>query len=337
MNKFKENFLLQKISCYKKIFLHAHVNPDGDAIGAIFGLKELIIDNWKEKSVFVIVDPEHEKLPIEIINDENFIKSEDYKNALVIVCDVANEKRIYGKYWKEAKEIIKIDHHPDGDEYADFTIVDENAIATCQIISEWALNNNLIFSKKSSKSLFLGIVCDSNRFLYPKTNAETFLIASKLLKTKFNLSHFYQKLYAEKKSDILIKKYIYEKLEFSPSGKIAFSLIKPYFFEKNKNFGLDKKEITSFVYLFEGIENVFIWLIGTKKKGDKEIKISVRSRKISINKFIKKFGGGGHQNACGLKLKTWKEVSLFIEETEKFIEKNTKRSKKNFKRSKFLI
>jgi nanoRNase/pAp phosphatase (c-di-AMP/oligoRNAs hydrolase) len=41
----KKNFLFKKILNYKKIILHTHINPDGDAVGAIFGLKELINDN----------------------------------------------------------------------------------------------------------------------------------------------------------------------------------------------------------------------------------------------------------------------------------------------------
>ena len=316
----KKNFLFKKILNYKKIILHTHINPDGDAVGAIFGLKELINDNWEEKDVLVVVDPVHEKLPIDVVSDEDSLKSGDYKGALVIVCDVANEKRIYGKYWKNAKEIIKIDHHPEGDKYADFEFVDENAIATCQIIAKWGFVNDLFFSKKSSKSLFLGIVCDSNRFLYPKTNSDTFLTASKLLRTKFNLHNFYRKLYTKKKSAILIKKYIYQKLKFSASGKVAFSFVKPYFFTKNKQFDLNEREtITSFVYLLEGIEDVLVWLIALKNEQHKEIKISVRSRKIPINKFVKKFGGGGHENACGVRLKRWKDVYFFIEEIERFL------------------
>ena len=43
----------------------------------------------------------------------DFLYEKDYQDALVIVVDTANKVRIEGSIFEKAKEVIKIDHHPD--------------------------------------------------------------------------------------------------------------------------------------------------------------------------------------------------------------------------------
>ncbi|MBY7703809.1 hypothetical protein JIY74_26460 [Vibrio harveyi] len=40
---------------------------------------------------------------------------------------------------------------------------------------------NLIIPKQAGHNLYLGLLTDSGRFLYEKTDAQTFIVASKLL------------------------------------------------------------------------------------------------------------------------------------------------------------
>ncbi|SYV96581.1 Uncharacterised protein, partial [Mycoplasma putrefaciens] len=40
---------------------------------------------------------------------------------------------------------------------------------------------NLIIPKKAAHNLYLGLLTDSGRFLYDKTDTKTFMVASKLL------------------------------------------------------------------------------------------------------------------------------------------------------------
>ena len=54
--------------------------------------------------------------------------------------------------------VIKIDHHPIIDKYANIEVIDDNACSTCQLILEFAFANKINLSKSVGEKLYLGIV-----------------------------------------------------------------------------------------------------------------------------------------------------------------------------------
>jgi phosphoesterase RecJ-like protein len=61
------------------------------------------------------------------------------------------------------------------------------------------------------------------------------------------------------------------------------------------------------VYEMSEIKGCPIWVIITEKGSD-NLTMRVRSRVIPVNEICARFGGGGHDNACGIKVKTRNEV-----------------------------
>ena len=49
------------------------------------------------------------------------VSDDDYKHALVIVCDTANTARIDDERYNKGDFLIKIDHHPNDDIYGDIS------------------------------------------------------------------------------------------------------------------------------------------------------------------------------------------------------------------------
>ena len=48
--------ILEKISEYKRIIIHRHTNPDGDALGSQIGLRELLKNAYPEKEIYAVGD-----------------------------------------------------------------------------------------------------------------------------------------------------------------------------------------------------------------------------------------------------------------------------------------
>ncbi|MDD4469184.1 MAG: DHHA1 domain-containing protein, partial [Acholeplasmataceae bacterium] len=76
------------------------------------------------------------------------------------------------------------------------------------------------------------------------------------------------------------------------------------------------------VNLASGIDEIKIWLSFTEDKTSNNIIGEFRSRQIPIVEIAKKYGGGGHLNACGATLKSWDEVNLMIKDYKKLLEEN---------------
>lgn len=305
------------------IIIHRHINPDGDALGSQWGLKTIIEENFPNKKVLVPGDMTDYML--KFFSPTMIVNNKDYQNALVIITDTANRERISGQFWQVAKNIIKIDHHPEVDNYAMVSLVDSSASAACQVVAKWAKIMKLKLSKVAAQYLFLGLVTDSGRFLYRSVNNETFSIASFLTATNFSLLDLYEKLYLQDLKTARIKGYILSNFQISKNGVgyIFFTKEDVIKLEVLINQELNKKEITinqeditNQVNLMSNLETIKIWLIACQNDIDNEFKISVRSSRWVINELVAKFGGGGHKNAAGAKIKNLKIVENLLHDLD---------------------
>ena len=128
--------ILETIKQYNTIIIHRHVRPDPDAYGSQGGLAEILKASFPEKSIYT-VGKEEESLNFMRRLDE--ISDDTYKEALVIVCDTANQARIDDKRYKLGDKLIKIDHHPNEDPYGDLLWVDTTASSVSEMIYEFYL------------------------------------------------------------------------------------------------------------------------------------------------------------------------------------------------------
>ena len=108
-----------------------------------------------------------------------------YENSLLIVLDTPNLKRIDGVDISKFEYKIKIDHHPFIEEFADIELIDETASSASQLVVELIKNTKLKLNKECAEKLYVGIVGDTNRFLYYYTTAKTFELVSYLFKERF--------------------------------------------------------------------------------------------------------------------------------------------------------
>ena len=181
MNLFKPNIYKQILKQIKKantIIIARHVGPDPDALGSSLGLKQLIIDNFPNKKVYCIGSPaakfrylgELDKLP------------ENIDNALLIVTDTPDHKRVDGIDPRKINNSIKIDHHPYVETMCQLEWIDDKASSASQMILELAFQTNLKLTKEAGEKLYIGLIADTNRFMFSYTNSKTFDIVSRLLK-----------------------------------------------------------------------------------------------------------------------------------------------------------
>ena len=80
--------ILELIKAHKRIIIHRHKNPDGDALGSQIGLYHIIKDSFAHKEVFMVGDmtPRYAFMaerPMDVIEDSA------YKGALAIILDTS--------------------------------------------------------------------------------------------------------------------------------------------------------------------------------------------------------------------------------------------------------
>ena len=312
MNLFKPNLYRQiykKIKTADTIIIARHVGPDPDALGSSLGLKQIIVDNFPNKKVYVIGSPaakfkyigELDKLP------------ENINNPLLIVTDTPDQKRVDGLDPRKIKNSIKIDHHPYVETMCQLEWIDDKSSSASQMVLELAFKTNLKISKAAAEKLYIGLIADTNRFMYSYTNAKTFAIVSKLLEeTNIDITKIYNELYLRPYKEIKFQGYMAQNYQITET-KVGYIIINA---ETLKEHNVDAATPGNLINSFNHIDEILIWVTATEDKELGSYRISIRSRGPIINEVAANHGGGGHIYASGTRLKTKEEIMDLIKDLE---------------------
>lgn len=283
--------ILAKIKAYDTIIIHRHMKPDPDALGSQVGLKEVITSNFPQKTVKVTGYNEPTLSWLAQMDD---VSDKDYEGALVIVVDTANRPRIDDQRYLNGNFLIKIDHHPDEDHYGDLSYVDTKASSASEIITDFALQNQLKLSDQAARLLYAGILGDTGRFLYPATTSKTFIIASELLKYDFDFAALARQMDSFPYKIAKLQAYVFENLEIDKNGAARIILSQKIL----KKFNLTDAETSAIVSSPGKIDTVQVWAIFVEQ-ADGYYRVRLRSKSTVINEVAKRHAGGGHPLASG--------------------------------------
>ena len=208
-------------------------------------------------------------------------------------------------------KIIKIDHHPEMDIKAGVAWVDIEKSSASQMVSELILNTKLKLNKSIASNLYLGIVSDSERFLFKNTTYETFDTVMKLIKvSKIDFTSLYDILYNRPFSEYKFIAYITNNLTID-NNKLGYIKISD---EVLKEFNIDVATPGNLINGYNNINELLVWAFITEDKKNNQYKISIRSRGPIINTIANKYNGGGHMYASGSKLTDMKDVDRLLKD-----------------------
>lgn len=302
--------ILDLIKKYNRIILARHVGADPDALGSTFALKEIIKENFPKKEVYVAGAPVSR---FKFFGTHDKITDEMYENALLIALDIPDIKRLDGVYYYKFKESIKIDHHPEIDKYSDVEIIDVDASSTCELIADWCYDCNLKMPKHAAESIFMGIIADTNRFLFGANKPETYKIVLDLVeKEKVNPNELYEILYKRSMSEVRLEGFISLNMKITKNG-LGFVKITD---KDLKDYGVDSASVGSIMNNYNFIHGLICWVVFTEDIKNGVIRTSARSRGVKINKLFEQYNGGGHVYACGAKLKSFSEADEIIDKLD---------------------
>lgn len=303
--------IYRKIKEYDKIVIARHIGADPDALGSTLGLKELILNTFPEKKVSVIGVYSS---VFKFMGRMDKLNEKEISESLLIVCDTPNTIRIDGiENPRDFSYVIKIDHHPEVDKFEDLKWVDVKASSVCQMLIELANETRLKMNKEAAEKLFMGLVSDTNRFLYDYTTPKTFSLVSKLIEdTKIDIVPLYQNLYARPLIDVRFLGYVAQNITVTEGG-LGYLIIDDATVQK---YGGDTALSGNVIGSFNNINEILVWVIFTEDKKNDLIKVNARSRGPAINAVLEKFGGGGHPNASGARLKNKDDVDKIISDLE---------------------
>lgn len=303
--------ILRLIEKYDRIAIFRHIMPDFDALGTQMGLATWIKDNFSNKEVKVLGD-NHVTFTPRLYPEMDTLNEEWFANSfLTIVVDVSSEKRIADPRFKKGKHKAIIDHHP-GDEHFSRSVImrDTEAAAAAEVVvAMLASYKNYRMSEEAASYFYTALVGDSGRFQYSSTTQLTFEVAEYLLKAGINISKIYQRMYVKKIDDLYVTAYVLNNFHISPKGHVAYYTLD---LDTQERLKITTERGKENVNLFSNIEGIDAWCSITEDKKEPCWRISIRSKEKDISGVAAEWGGGGHAQASGAKIKDLTELDAFI-------------------------
>lgn len=290
--------------------LTTHVNPDADAVGSELALA-YYLHSSKKKVKIINYSPTPYYLTF--LDKNNLI--EQYQPSfhdnlfnemdVLIALDFNNVSRLskMGELFKASDKLkICIDHHQNPQNEFDYVFVDTNYSATGHIIYDLFKNYLRIdISKDIAETLYAAIMTDTGSFRFERTTSEVHNIAGELLNAGVDPYYIYDEIYG--------------KSRFGKIKLLGIAINSIYLIGDNNSIGVmtisqndlkststDEADTDGFVNLIMSIEGVKIGLKFLELKDG--FKVSLRSKgNIPVHELAAEFGGGGHKNAAGIRIK----------------------------------
>ena len=307
--------IYKEIKKYSTIVIARHIGADPDALGSQFALRELIKNKFPSKNVYAIGNPSNRFKFMGILDK---IEEFDKNKTLLIVLDTPDIKRIDCVCLEDYANVIKIDHHPFVEQYANIELIDDEASSTSQLILEFVFKNRLSIDQEIAKNLYIGIVSDTGRFMHDYTSQHTFELVNKLLKkTNIKFTELYEPLYMRPLSEIRFQGYIYENMEVTEEGTAYIKITE----ELLKEYEVDSASAGNIISELKCVNEILIWIFLTEDKKSNLIRANIRSRGPIINETAAVYGGGGHKFASGARLTSWSQADNLVKDLNELAKK----------------
>lgn len=299
--------IFKQIKKYNNIVIARHIGVDPDALASQLALRDSIRKTFPNKKVLAVGSSS-----IKFNYFPKLDKMEELDNAMLIVVDTPDKKRIDISNFDDYKYYVKLDHHPFIEEFANIEYIDDKASSASEVIYRLITSTGLILDEEIAKTLFLGIVSDTNRFLF-SSSSRTFKVVSEMLeKYNLNISELYSNIFMRPLSEVRLQGFIAENMKVTENGLGSVKITN----DTMLKYGVDAGSAGNLVNNFNYIEEVIVWVTISEDVKNNLIKLNIRSRGPIINHIAEKYNGGGHHFASGARVSSMAEADSLLEELD---------------------
>jgi len=290
----------------KHFLLLSHLDPDGDALGAMFGLAG-ILKKMKKIPVIGLNNGVPRRYDF-MASDTGYKITSAEKVSLnridgIFILDASSINRLdhFAAVVSAAREaplnisVINIDHHPDNQRFGDINIVDTQASSASQLVVE--LFGARALDLRSAIPLYTGIVGDTGSFRHGTDMKRCHQAAVLCLNHKIDTKKVNDNLFAiETEGSLRLFSRALSRLTVLDKGRLASMHLTHADYKDLKLTAEDSAGFISRMLIIEGAR-VLVFFNETEKN---VVKISFRSNaELDVGEIAAKFGGGGHARASG--------------------------------------
>ncbi len=288
------------------ILIATHANPDADAIASVLAMR-LLLDETHQIVVMATGDGRVPATVRFLPAVDRFAQPSELQARSfdrVVLVDCADPSRL-GPLFREfpgwfdgSIPVVNIDHHVTNTRFGTVNLVDPEAAATTEILSEFVLQLGLPVSPELATCLLTGIYGDTLGLQTSSTRPKTMRLAAHLLETGAELSTIVTHLFRQRPfSTVRLWGLALARARFD--GGMVWTEITPGMLEES---GATAAEGEGIVNFLSDTEGAAIAILFYQQPEGWRVSLRSTSDVLDVAEIAARYGGGGHSRAAGCRL-----------------------------------
>lgn len=289
-----------------KFVVLSHEHPDGDALGSLIAMQEILTELGKNSVMFISpgdfpLPHEYRFLPLPKLIDA---PPADVDQRTILFLDCGNVERTpAAAFQRQGAHIVNIDHHHDNTHFGTINHVQPNASCTAEII--WDLMHGLEVTPTPSiaDGLYVGLITDTGRFMYENTTGRAHLMAAELIEAGVDVNAIYHHVYEDvPAAKLALLARGLAKIERYDDGRLTVSTLSAGDFDAA---GAAESYSEGLVDYLRAVQGTAVAALVRERlsNGDGRAphKVSLRASddRVDVSRIARVQGGGGHRQAAG--------------------------------------
>ena len=291
------------------VVLSTHVNPDGDALGSLLGLADILKQAGKnvfaylEEPISTMYDflPGCSMVQHDLEQLQSFVEQAGEGNVVSIGLDCGDADRlgVAKDTLLAVRPFLVIDHHRGHRPFGDALWLESECSSTGEMIYNLAQDMGLNVSDDAAYCLYVAIVTDTGSFRYDCTSSRTLRIAADLLDKGVRPEKVAEQVYDNYTlARLRLMELVLSTLSVHAAGRIGIISLSAAMLEES---GAEPQDVEGFVNFPRSLRSVEVAaFIKETKVG--AVSVSLRAKgTVDVAAIAAAFSGGGHKNAAGFR------------------------------------
>ena len=314
--------VLQEIREAGRFILVTHENPDGDALGSLVAMNEVLARLGKDSLMFM--SPDEFPLPYEyrffLLDGLISVLPDDVERRTVVFLDCGNIDRnpadVLKRGGSSAGTIVNIDHHHDNTRFGTVNHVVPEASCTAEIVWDLLPGLGVEPSPTIAEALYVGLVTDTGRFMYENTGPRAHRMAAELIEAGVDVHEIYRRLYEGipyGKLELLAR--ALTKVERYDGGVLTITHLEGEDFAETGGEENYSEGVVDHLRSVDGtaVAGVVRDLLAADQRGLRKVSLRATDERVDVSAIARTQGGGGHCQAAGFTTEMpWAELVGFL-------------------------
>jgi phosphoesterase RecJ-like protein len=311
--------VLSEIAASDSFILVTHENPDGDALGSLVAMQEILHRLGKDSVMFMATD--ELPLPYEyrffVLDGLVSVMPDDVEDRTIIFLDCGNIDRNPADVLKrESAHILNIDHHHDNTCFGTVNHVIAEASCTAEIVWDLMRALDVEPSITIAEALYVGLVTDTGKFMYENTGTRAHVMAAELIEAGVDVHEIYRRLYEGipyGKLELLARGLA--NIERFDDGRLTLTHLTEQDYRETRSEENYSEGVVDHLRSVDGTMVAVLVrdLLGDGKHGRRKVSLRATNERIDVSRIARAQGGGGHRQAAGFSTEMpWDELIAFL-------------------------